>query len=56
MGKSNFDYKLVDSLEAPKRLISSSDANVRQVAQTFISQSDAIAASKVLFLEATKQG
>lgn len=50
-----FDYKLGDSLEAAKRLMSSPDANVRQVAQTLISQSEAIASSKASFLEAAKQ-
>ena len=51
-----FDYKLGDSLEAAKRLMSSTDANVRLVAQTLVSQSDAIAASKASFSEATKLG
>ena len=51
-----FDYKLGDSLEAAKRLMSSPDANVRHVAQTLISQSDAIVASKASYLEAANQG
>ena len=51
-----FDYKLGDSVEVAKRLMSSLDANVRHVAQTLISRSDAIAASKASFLEAAKQG
>ncbi len=51
-----FDYKLGDSVEAARRLMSSLDANVRHVAQTLISQSDAIASSKASFLAATKQG
>ncbi len=51
-----FDYKLGDSLEAAKRLMSSPDANVRRVAEALISQYEAIAASKASFLKAAKQG
>ena len=50
-----FDYKLGDSLEAAKRLMSSPDAKVRQVAQTLIRESKAIASSKASFLRAAKQ-
>jgi len=50
-----FDYRLGDSLDAAKRLVSSSDANVRNVAQTLISQADAITTSKASFLQAATQ-
>jgi hypothetical protein len=49
-----FDFNLGGSLEAATRLATSPDAPVRHVAQTLISQSEAIAASKAAFSKATK--
>ncbi len=50
-----FDFDLGDAIEAAKRLRESSDKGVRNVADTLLSQADAIAASKTAFLQATKR-
>ncbi|MBA4190804.1 MAG: hypothetical protein C0467_22690 [Planctomycetaceae bacterium] len=50
-----FDYKFGDSLEAAKRLESATDKEVGYVADTLISQSEAITKSKAAFQAAAKQ-
>lgn len=49
-----FDYQFGDTLEAAKRLKTSPDKEVRYVADTLISQSEAITKSKTAFLAAVK--
>lgn len=50
-----FDYNFGESLEAARRLNSSTESSVRHVAETLIEQAEAIASSKAAFQAAAKK-